>query len=499
MFFTYLGRELRRRRKQAMVVAFGLALGIGLVVTVSAASAGVKSAQTTVLHSLYGVGTDMSVTETAAAGTGGPTRFRFGGGTGTRPQAGTAFSRNTLSPTPGEATFAGSTVTSISKLNGVNAVTGGLELNDSSISGTFGSFGFGGGGASTSGSSSSSASPPPVSISSFTAAGVQPTSTGVGLLTSSEIIAGRYFTSADSTSAVAVVAATYATQHSLKLGSTLTVAGKAVKVVGVADMPSGSTTDVFLPLGEAQKLATLSGKISTVCVSVASASDVSAVQSEIQHLFPKATITTSADLAKEVNGSLSTAASLATNLGKWLAIAALLAAFLIAALLMMGAVSRRVREFGTLKALGWRTRRVVGQVMGEGLTLGIIGGVVGIGLGFGGSALVAGLAPTLSATVGQSFATGGGFGGGSAGGGGGFGGFGGGTGFGGGSRPSGAGFAGRSPAVSHPVLVHLTAPVQFGSLGLAIGLAVAGGIIAGTLGAWQAARLGPAAALRKVA
>ena len=33
---------------------------------------------------------------------------------------------------------------------------------------------------------------------------------------------------------------------------------------------------------------------------------------------------------------------------------------------------------------------------------------------------------------------------------------------------------------------------------IAILLAIAGGVIAGSLGAWQAARLGPAAALRKV-
>jgi putative ABC transport system permease protein len=487
VFFTYLGRELRRRRKQAMVVAFGLALGIGLVVTVSSASAGVKAAQTTVLHSLYGVGTDMSVTQPASAGTGGPTRFRFGGGTGTRPAAGTKFSRNTLAPTPGEATLASSAVASISKLSGVSAATGGLELNDTSISGTFGSFGFGGGGGGGFGSaSSSSGSPPPVSFSSFSVAGVQPSSTGVGLLTASEITSGRYFTSTDST--VAIVASSYATQHSLKVGSTVDVAGKSLKVVGIADMPSGSTTDVFVPLGEVQKLATLTGKVTTIYVSVASASDVSSVQSEIGHLFPKATITTSADLAKDVTGSLSSAASLASNLGKWLAIAALLAAFLIAALLMMGAVSRRVREFGTLKALGWRTRRVVGQVMGEGLTLGIAGGVVGIGLGFAGSAIVDAVSPNLSATVAPPAATSGGFGGGSA--------FTGGSFPGGGSRP--AFFGRQAAAASHPVLVHLSAPVQMSSLGLAIGLAVAGGIIAGSLGAWQAARLGPAAALRKV-
>ena len=62
MFFvTYLRRELRRRMRQAVFVALGLALGVGLVVTVSAASAGVKKAETGVLSGLYGVGTDVTV------------------------------------------------------------------------------------------------------------------------------------------------------------------------------------------------------------------------------------------------------------------------------------------------------------------------------------------------------------------------------------------------------------------------------------------------------
>ena len=54
MFFTCLRRELRRRMLRAVFVALGLALGIGLVITVTAASAGVKNAQGSVLHSLYG-------------------------------------------------------------------------------------------------------------------------------------------------------------------------------------------------------------------------------------------------------------------------------------------------------------------------------------------------------------------------------------------------------------------------------------------------------------
>src|SRR5215467_4274257 len=64
-FITYLRRELRRRMRQAIFIALGLALGIGLVVTVTAASAGVKKAQSDVLKSLYGVGTDVTVTGAA--------------------------------------------------------------------------------------------------------------------------------------------------------------------------------------------------------------------------------------------------------------------------------------------------------------------------------------------------------------------------------------------------------------------------------------------------
>jgi putative ABC transport system permease protein len=63
MFFTYLWRELRRRIRQAIFIALGLAVGIGLVITVTAASDGVRNSQASVLHSLYGVGTDLTITQ----------------------------------------------------------------------------------------------------------------------------------------------------------------------------------------------------------------------------------------------------------------------------------------------------------------------------------------------------------------------------------------------------------------------------------------------------
>src|SRR5215475_998553 len=119
MFFTYLQRELRRRARQAIFIALGLALGVGLVITVTAASSGVKNAQAQVLHSLYGVGTDITVTQAPAAGSGrfGGFCFGFGGGnrTGTRPKAGTKISQNRVI-TGQNGSVDASTVTSIGKL-----------------------------------------------------------------------------------------------------------------------------------------------------------------------------------------------------------------------------------------------------------------------------------------------------------------------------------------------------------------------------------------------
>ena len=63
MFGTYLRRELVNRRKQTIIIAVGMALAIALVIIVNSVSAGVKHAQASVLQSVYGVGTDITVTQ----------------------------------------------------------------------------------------------------------------------------------------------------------------------------------------------------------------------------------------------------------------------------------------------------------------------------------------------------------------------------------------------------------------------------------------------------
>jgi putative ABC transport system permease protein len=469
MFITYLRRELRRRMRQAVVIALGLALGIGLVLTVTAASSGVKTAQATVLHSLYGVGTDVTVTQSPARGSGGPQGFRVGGGggTGSRPKAGTHFSRDTLI-SAGLGTLKQSSASEISRLRHVTSAAGGLSLTDSRVSGTISSSS-----SSAGGSSSGRAGGGSFKTSSFSVDGVDLSSTKTGVLSSATVLSGRTFGVSDSHSDLALVSSDYAKSQGLKAGSSITIASTKFTVIGIV---SGTSANVYIPLARAQGLSGMKGEVNTIYVTADSASNIAVVAKEIKAELPKATVTTSASLASDVSGSLSSAASLASNLGKWLAVAVLAAAFGLASLLTISAVSRRVRELGTLKALGWRSRRVVSQVIGEALAVGVVGGVAGVGLGFAGAALIDALAPPLTASTGAAAA------GAAAGGAGSFGGA----------------FGRLAGSAASTVTVHLTAVVTAGAVVLAIALAIGGGLLAGALGGWRAARLRPAAALSRV-
>jgi putative ABC transport system permease protein len=477
MFFViYLRRELRRRMRQAIFIALGLALGIGLVVTVTAASAGVRKAQSDVLRSLYGVGTDVTVTGKAPAPPKPGSAPPRGAQTFTIGPGGAQLCQNGKCHNPAGQTIdhlesAGygpikeSKVADVAKLAGVKAAAGGLSLTDNSITipKRFGQPG----------------SPLPAP-NSFTVDGADVSHPGLGPLSAGTITSGRSLTGADAHANVAVLDSGYAASHKLKTGSTVRIIGHRFTVVGIVAQPQGaSPPQVYIPLARAQALGTADGKslknkVNTIYVTAASAAGIPAVQAEIRRLLPGDTVTTAASLAGQVTGSLSSTAKLASELGRWLSVLVLIAAFAVASLLTLAAVARRVREFGTLKALGWRSRRIIAQVMGETLTMGVIGGAAGVALGYAGAAIITAVAPKLSATIASATD----------------------------QRVVSVGGAGaRSfvPTVSHTVAVPMSAPVTVAAIVAAVVLAVAGGLLAGSFGSWRIARLRPADALARVA
>jgi putative ABC transport system permease protein len=481
MFFcTYLKRELGRRLRQAIVIAIGLAIGVGLVITVIAWSAGIKSAQASVLKSLYGVGTDVTVTEALSRANppGGEAQrrndrahiqvalegARLCVGRKCRNVAGQTISMVNLNY--GEISDA--RVADAARLHDVTAAAGGLILTDAE---TTIPKGFGPG-----------YSGPPPGSNTLTIDGVDLARASLGPLSAARLASGHSFTAADAGADVAVVDSGYAASHSLKAGSTVNIDGVRFTVIGTVLQPAGSSTaDVYLPLAGAQALKQLggsdnAGQVNTIYLTAASGADISAVQQEIAGLLPGATVTTSASLAKSVTGSLASTAKLANDLGRWLAVLVLVAAFAVASLLTLAAVTRRVAEFGTLKALGWRTRRIVGQVLGESVSIGILGGLAGIGAGFGGAAAVTAIFPRLTAYTPGSAA----------------------------NQPTAQPAAPHrvksftGGAAPHHIHVPMTAPVTAEAIAAAVLLAVAGGLIAGLLASWRIARLKPAAALTRV-
>ncbi|MFV2117974.1 ABC transporter permease, partial [Streptomyces sp. Act-28] len=385
MFFTYLRRELRRRRRAAFVVASGLALGIALVIVVNSVTAGMNKAQDQVLESLYGLGTDMTVTKAATPpgeGDGTARRPRFEFEAQEEGSEDAAQSRDIVTVQGFEALDA-SAVDRIGAQDGVARAVGGLSVRVMRVDGEFtrgqvepGQQRGGGGGGAVRGGGAA------FDVNSFTAYGTDVTRLDLGPLTTSKVTSGRAFTAADAAADVALVDSAYAKEQGLAVGGSLTVSGTAFRIVGIATADSGdATADVYLPLARAQALADAAGKVTTVYVQAVDSQRIDEVKAAVQSNVPGTTVTTSADLAAAVSGSLSTASDLASGVGRWLSLVVLAAAFLVAGLLTSSAVGRRVREFGTLKALGWRSGRVTRQVAGEALANGLVGGVLGIGVG----------------------------------------------------------------------------------------------------------------------
>jgi putative ABC transport system permease protein len=491
MFFTYLRRELTKRFKQSLLIASGLAVAIALVVVVNSVSAGIHTAQDKVLSSMYGIGTDISVTKSADMTAGFGQRFNVGAGQGASTGKSQSFNLSRLRVSPGSATLTSDQLAKVAGIAGVAKSTATLKLTSITFSGKLPSFSqtgqdagqpatqpgqganatqpnIGGGSFSQSGSS--------FGVDTFSVEGIAAGTSKVGPLTATKLSSGRLLTAADSNSNVAVLDASYARTAKLALNSNLKISSTQFKVVGIVTSASSqATTDsnVFIPLATAQKLSSNANAVTNIYVSAGSADQIPAVKSAIAKALPGATVNTSADLASTVSGSLATASSLVGNLGAWLSIIVLLVAFASSILFTTSGVTRRTREFGTLKAIGWRSGRIVRQVVGESIVTGLAGGVLGVLIGVAGIWGINAAAPSLSASLSQPNSLASRF----AGGAGGF-----------GSRATEAGLN-----------VTLNASVSIQIIAIAIAFALLGGLLAGAFGGLRAAKLSPSEALRSVA
>jgi putative ABC transport system permease protein len=486
-FLTYMLSELRRRSGRTILTALGLGLGVGLVVTVNALSTGLDRAQAAILEPLTGVGTDMSVSRpidfSPSDGGGFPQlseeerqqleKENGGGRFGLRNlgEPGDKFSRDDFI-SMAQLSLPSTDVAKIRSIDGVSAATGGLTLNSIHIEGTvpkqsetptqprtFGQ---------DQGQAQVLVGPRSINTTARSVTGVDESQKTLGAITPGQVTKGKYFDSTDARQAI--LNESYAAREDLDVGDTLKLGGKTFTVVGIAETPlGGQSSDVYVKLSQLQGLSDREGRVNTVYVRAESADDVASVASAIEQEIDGASVTTAQDLADRVSGTLVDAKNLAGSLGKALGIVGLLSAFLIASLLTLSSVTKRVRELGTLKALGWSQTLVVRQVTGETLIQGLLGGAVGIAVGVVGAVAISKFGPTLEATVGAATEQGPRFG------------------------PFGQGAV--EPSVTD---VALEAPISATMVFWAVGLAVLGGLVAGGVGSLRASRLRPADALRHI-
>jgi len=459
-----------------VLTALGLALGIGVVVTVGALSTGLDRAQAKVLSPLTGVGTDISVTRPIKFGNAGPAglgarereqleRENGGARIGLRNlgEPGSHFSQDNFLSTS-QLSFPQSEVSKVRGLDGVKSAAGALTLTSLHIERTVpeqpaqpqtGPVGPGQGGP-----------PENIDATARTITGIDRARAAIAPVTPGQITSGRYLRARDE----AVLNVAYARRNGIEVGDTITISKKEFTVVGLAQMPiGGQASDVYVDLLTLQKLSDRVGRVNTIQVRTTSSKQVDSVAAQIKRSFSGSSVTTAKDLADRVSGSLVDAKNLTNKLGLALEIVGLVAAFLIACLLTLSSVTKRVRELGTLKAIGWPQRLVVRQVTGESLLQGLLGGALGVALGLGGAAIISAISPTLKATVAQAASEG----------------------------PRLIGF-GQGNVTAGSTQVVLDAPVSMGLLGLAIALALCGGLLAGAVGGLRAARLRPADALRHI-
>lgn len=276
---------------------------------------------------------------------------------------------------------------------------------------------------------------------------------------------------------------------------TLTVSGVAA-AFGSSPFVNVDQT-VFVPLATGQQLLSINpSQYNTMIVFAQDADQVPALQTLIaEALGGNVIVLSGTQLASTISGVYQ---SVGTLLGSVAAISLLVAGVGIANTMFVS-VLERVTEIGTLKAIGFKAREILGVFLLEASLTGLIGGIVGsifgVGVAFGIGAFVefalGGGGGTAAAQAPASGFAGRGGGFGARGGGGGFGGEAGHGPGGGGFAPGGGGIAGGFNMDAQPVFtVDLFV--------LAILFAVLISVIAGLIPSRKAARLDPVVALKRL-
>lgn len=181
-----------------------------------------------------------------------------------------------------------------------------------------------------------------------------------------------------------IIGKPFAENQNKTVGDTMTLYNQTFKITGIyetgnimADMGAFISFNKLQNL-TAQNQTSDNDKISNILVKVTDNANVTTVSQAIKDAYPNELSTsTAAEQAERMNSALSVIDSASWAIS-------LLAIFIggvgvINTMIM--SVFERTREIGVLKAVGWKSRRILGMILGESIVLTLIAGVVGTVVG----------------------------------------------------------------------------------------------------------------------
>ncbi len=216
----------------------------------------------------------------------------------------------------------------------------------------------------------------------------------VSLIAGLSFDTGRLFRAEES---AVILGGRLANDRNLSTADTLTIRHRVFQVAGVLKT-SGSLIDgaIVMPLKIAQELFDKEGRVSSFGVKVKDPGQVDETAALIQESIGGVSTITSQDFLKQVLDLLKIARAIHFSLAS----IALLIGILFVLTTMLMSVSERIREVGTLRAIGASRRFIFGMILSESFLISLIGGLLGIGLGV---VIALGLTKLIGGLLGISF------------------------------------------------------------------------------------------------
>jgi ABC-type antimicrobial peptide transport system permease subunit len=183
-----------------------------------------------------------------------------------------------------------------------------------------------------------------------------------------------------------------------QVGDSIRISGSVYRVVGIYETGTGyEDGGGVIALKEAQRLLARPGQVSWFYVKLRDTDQAEPVRRQIETRFPEASVSRASDFAEKTNDM-----KVFRNMTNALSLISVLVGGIGIMNAMLMSVYERTREIGTLRALGWRRRRVVGMILSESLILSFLSGLAGIAVGVGLGELLT-LEPTMGAFLKGSY------------------------------------------------------------------------------------------------